>query len=78
VDAQGRYVTDFNGVTVCEDSGDAAHGIVLRQVVPKAPIRWWADTRPHAVIGDPTWTDVDASIDFRCTNAGGSAMLGGA
>ncbi len=76
VDAQGRYVLDFNGVTTCEDSGDPAHGIVLRQVVPKAPIRWWADTRPHSVIGDPTWADVDVSIDFRCTNAGGSAMIG--
>jgi len=76
VNAQARYVTDLNGVTQCEESGDPAHGIVMRQVVPKAPIRWWADTRPHAVLGDPTWRDVEVSIDFRCTNAGGSAMLG--
>ena len=76
VDAQARYVTDLNGVTACEESGDPARGVVLRQVVPKAPIRWWADTRPHAVVGDPTWADVDVSIDFRCTNDGGSALIG--
>lgn len=76
VDAQAKYVTDLNGVTTCEESGDPAHGVVLRQVVPKASIRWWADTRPHAVIGDPTWADVDATIDFRCTSEGGSAMIG--
>ena len=76
VDAEAKYVTTLNGVMACEDTGDAAHGVVLRQVVPKAPIRWWRDTRPHAVIGDSTMTDVNASIDFRCTTAGGSAMLG--
>ena len=76
IDAQARYVTDFNGVTTCEDSGDPSHGVVMRQVVPKAPIRWWADTRPHAVLGNPTWRDVAISIDFRCTSEGGSAMVG--
>jgi galactosylceramidase len=76
VDAQAKYVTDFNGVTTCEESGDPAHGVVMRQVVPKAPIRWWTDTRPHAVVGDPTWADVDAAVDFRCTNDGAGAMIG--
>jgi len=76
VDAPARYVTDLNGVTACAESGDPAHGVVLRQAVPKAPIRWWADTRPHAVVGDPTWADVDVALDFRCTTAGGSAMVG--
>jgi len=76
IDSQGTFVTDINGVLTCEDSGDPSHGIVLKQVVPKAPIRWWADTRPHSIIGDPTWMDTDVSIDFRCTNDGASSMIG--
>jgi galactosylceramidase len=75
-EAQAKYVTDFNGAMACEDTGDAAHGTVLRQVVPKAPIRWWTDSRPHSIVGDSTWTDVNATLDFRCTTPGGSAMIG--
>jgi len=78
---EAKFVTDFNGVFECEDSGDPAHGMVMRQMVPAAPIRWWADTRPHSVIGDVSWEDTTFSIDFRCTNntvsgLEGSAMVG--
>jgi len=76
VDGSAKYLTDLNGVLTCADSGDPSHGIVVRQVVPKAPIRWWTDTRPHSVIGDYNWADVAASVDFRCTADGGSAMVG--
>ncbi len=60
----------------CMDSGDPAHGMVMQQMVPKVPIRWWTDTMPHSVIGDVSWEDTDFSIDFRCTQEGGSAMVG--
>ena len=73
--AEAKYVTDFNGVMECVDSGDAARGVVMQQVTPAAPIRWWTDTRPHSVIGDATWSDCAVSIDFQCNNPGGSAML---
>ena len=58
------------------DTDDPAHGVVLQQNVPAAPIRWWTDTRPHAVLGDVTWEDVDLSIEARCTNAGAGVIVG--
>lgn len=53
----------------------------MKQKVAAAPIRWWADTRPHSVIGDVSWEDTTFSIDFRCTpntvsGLEGSAMVG--
>ena len=73
---QPKYLTDFNGVTECIDSGDPAHGIVLQQMLPAAPIRWWADTKPHSVIGDVSWEDAEVSLQARCAALPGSAMVG--
>ena len=73
---QPAYLTDFNGVTECVASGEAGHGQVLQQMLPAAPIRWWADTRPHSVIGDASWEDLEVTLQVRCLALPGSAMLG--
>ena len=56
-------------------SSDPGRGTVLQQQLPAAPIRWWADTRPHSVIGDVAWEDSELTLDVRCSSLPGSAMV---
>jgi uncharacterized repeat protein (TIGR01451 family) len=65
-----RYVSDLGGafqVEPCEDDGPAAHGLAggmcLQQMVTKQPVQWdGTDNYPVTVVGDPSWTNYDASV----------------
>ena len=45
-------------------------------MVPKLPIAWGGDSRPHTIIGSRDLRDVSFLIDVRLTNANGSVMIG--
>jgi len=60
------------------NTSDAIHGQVAQQTVIAAPITWCpiiGDTlnTPFALIGDITWTDIYASIEFRLSPLKGSS-----
>lgn len=74
---QPAYWCDMNGATEIQDSGDASHGLALRQMVPEKPILWLRqDTRPHTIIGNVSWKDVDASFDVRLDAPGDVIAIG--
>jgi galactosylceramidase len=72
------YLSDMNGNFQCVDGSPYGRPAgVLRSMTPARPIVWLrSDTTPHAIIGDPDWTSVNASVDVYIPAANGSAALG--
>lgn len=77
--SEPSYFADQAGSWEVLDSGDAAHGLAMRQMVPTTPICWAGDFAPVSVFGEIAWTDVSHSIDFnidaQSTN-GAAASIG--
>ena len=58
------------------DGSSVGRGHVLRSMTPARPVIWIrSDTTPHAIVGDPTWGDVNASVDVYIMAAGETAAL---
>jgi hypothetical protein len=71
-----KYWSDMNGAFEIVD--DAARGHrVLAQATPSKPIIWLRDdTRPHSILGDPTWADVQFTVDVALAAPGDGAGVG--
>jgi hypothetical protein len=65
----GRYWSDMNGAfEVVDNSAGAGRG--LQQTSMGQPItRRMTDSRPHTILGDAIWQDVDYSVTFWLTTA---------
>jgi galactosylceramidase len=61
--AEAPLFADITGAYECAASTAVASGVVMRQRTPAPPISWDRDTRPHGVIGDITWADVNVTVD---------------
>ena len=75
-----RFFMDIAGAFECvldADFGALGPQRVLRQAAFEAPIsRWGPDTRPHTIVGDAQWTDVDLSVTFLLPWSGDAALVG--
>ena len=75
--------TDQGGAFEAWASGDPAHGVTLRQMVPVHPISWGAvgetsdGITPHTILGDGRWTDVNISASFMIEAGGGADPAAG-
>jgi hypothetical protein len=68
----GMYWSDMNGAFEIVDDSSAGRG--LQQLSMSKPItRRNTDTRPHTILGDPTWTDTDATFSFYLPSASDNA-----
>lgn len=73
-----RYVSDLGGafqVEPCADDGPAADGLAagmcLQQMVTQQPVQWdGTDNYPVTVVGDPSWTNYDASVSAMLEQSG--------
>jgi galactosylceramidase len=77
--SEPSYFADQAGSWEVLDSGDASHGLAMRQMVPSKPICWAGDFAPVSVFGEIAWTDVSHSIDFNVdaqSSQGAAASLG--
>lgn len=74
--SEGGLFTDQNGIFECEQSGDPAHGMVMRQMVPLRPVTWGGDIRPHSLIGHRDSRNQSLVVDARVDVAGSSVLLG--
>jgi len=76
--------TDQAGASEAWASGDADHGVTLRQSVPVHPISWGAlgqssdGITPHTILGDGRWTDVNVSVAFMIQPPAGVPVAPGA
>lgn len=61
--AEAPLFADITGAYECAASAAVASGMVMRQRTPVPPISWDHDTRPHGVIGDIDWADVNVTVD---------------
>ena len=73
-----RFFQDVAGSFECVlDTDFGAPQRVLRQASFEAPIsRWGPDTRPHTIVGDAQWTDVDVSATFLLPWHGDAVLVG--
>ena len=75
-----RFFQDIAGAFECvldADWGAMGPLRVLRQAAFEAPIsRWGPDTRPHTIVGDPQWTDMDLSVTFLLPWSTDAALIG--
>jgi hypothetical protein len=75
-----RFFQDIAGSFECvldEDWGAMGPQRVLRQASFEAPIsRWGPDTRPHTIVGDAQWLDVDLSVTFLLPWSTDAALFG--
>ena len=72
-----RFFVDLAGSFECvldRDWGTPEY--VLRQATFEAPISRWRDTRPHTIVGDAQWTDVDLRVTFLLPWATDAALFG--
>jgi galactosylceramidase len=76
ISSEAAYWADQNGIWECNESGDAAHGIVMQQMVPIKPVTWGGDVRPHSLIGHRDTFDASLVIDAYITEPGASALVG--
>lgn len=72
------FLSDMNGNFECVDGTPYGRPRgVLRSMTPARPIVWLrSDTTPHAIIGDPDWAALNASVDVYVPVSGGTAGLG--
>ena len=69
------FLVEVNGAFELVD--DAAAGRGVQQTAASVPItRFGTDTRPHAIVGDEQWTDLDATARVWMPTSGDGAMLG--
>lgn len=59
----GRYWSDISGATECVQSRDPGRGVVMQMQTHAKPISWEHDYRPHAVLGDMNWANINVTID---------------
>lgn len=71
----GRYIADISGTWECvtEEGGS---NVAIRLMTPAKPISWENDWRPHSVLGDPTWRDVNFTSSFQLSAAGDVYIAG--
>ena len=74
--AEAPLFVDQSGAFECVASGDAAHGIVMRQATPVRPIGWGGDVRPHALVGHRDALNSSLSVSLMLPDANASALLG--
>lgn len=60
--SSARYFSDITGEFECAPSAASRSGLVMRQMTPAPPVSWEHDFRPHGVIGNATWTNVNATF----------------
>ena len=73
--SQARYLTDQSGSFEVVEARNASRGRVLRQMMPAYPIPWCGDAPfPYSVIGEHSWTAVNASVDILLEQSG-TALL---
>jgi hypothetical protein len=78
---EARYWADISGTWECVadgggGGGGGGGGIVMRMVTPAKPVSWESDWRPHAVLGDPAWADVNFTSSLRLSSPADVALLG--
>lgn len=73
----GKYWADMNGAFEIVDDPQAGRGLQQKANAPYAPAtRRMTDTVPHTIMGDPTWEDIDFSIQVYLTSQSDIAGVG--
>jgi galactosylceramidase len=70
----GRYVADISGTWECVT--EAGGNIAIQLKTPAKPISWENDFRPHSVLGDRNWRDVNFTSSFQLSAAGDVYIAG--
>jgi hypothetical protein len=73
-----RYFSDLMGAFETATAGGGRSGTVCRQVITTAPIAWHSGSpiAPLTVIGDPKWSNYQASVDVLLEQAGYVELIG--
>jgi Glycosyl hydrolase family 59/Ricin-type beta-trefoil lectin domain-like/Glycosyl hydrolase family 59 central domain len=73
-----RYYSDLAGAFETASAGGGRSGTVYRQVITTPPIAWHggSPTAPLTVIGDPNWSNYQASVDVLLEQAGYAELIG--
>ncbi len=73
-----HYCSDLAGAFETASAGGGRSGIVYRQVITTPPITWHSGspTPPITVIGDPNWSNYQASVDVLLEQAGYAELIG--
>ena len=73
-----RYFSDLAGAFETASAGGGRSGIVYRQVITTPPIVWHSGspTAPITIIGDPNWSNYQASVDVLLEQPGYVELLG--
>jgi len=73
----GKYWSDINGAFEIVDDPQAGRGLQQKSSSPYPPAsRRLTETVPHTVMGDPSWEDVDFSIQVYLTSQSVIAGVG--
>lgn len=67
---------DQSGAFECADSGDPAHGVVMRAVTPLLPIPSGGDFIPYSLVGSRDARNLSLALDFRVARDGESVVAG--
>jgi len=76
--APALFFSDITGAYECAAAPAAPSGFVMRQRTPAPPISWERDYRPHGIIGDGGWVDVNVTVDAVFPAAAAGAVSGAA
>lgn len=73
-----RYFSDLAGAFETAPAGGGRGGISYRQVITTPPITWHSGspTAPITVMGDPDWSNYQASVDVLLEQAGYVELIG--
>ena len=73
---EADFVLDQSGAFECVDSGDPAHGVVMRAMTPLKPIPSGGDFLPYSLVGSRDAQNLSLTFDFKIARDGESVMAG--
>ena len=73
---EAKYLMDWQGAFEVAGCGGGRTGQCVRQMSAQAPITWDTLSDPHALIGDPSWSNYTVSSDVLLEQSGYAELLG--
>ena len=73
---EARYVSDMQGAFEIQRCAAGRSGNCLQQMAAIKPIEWQDNSDAFTLLGDPSWTNYAASVDFELVKPGTVELIG--